>query len=86
MFSNYNVGYNKVKDMSIRDEILEKILDQLKKARSKPPCGLTITELAKNLGVSRTVVRMHLLVLETKDVVESIRVQKASVYYIKKEK
>jgi DNA-binding GntR family transcriptional regulator len=72
--------------MSIKEEISEKIIKELKKARDKPPCGLSITDLAKKLGVSRTVVRMHLIALETKGIVESIRVQKAAIYYLKNER
>jgi len=69
--------------MSIRNEVLNDILEELSKARSKPPCGLTITQLAKKIGVSRTVVRMHLVALETKNLVESVKIQNALVFYIK---
>ena len=68
--------------MTIRQETLNKILGELKVARAKPPCGLTITELAKRIGISRTVIRMHLVALETKGLVESTRVQNALIYYI----
>ena len=68
--------------MTIREETLEKILDELKTARLKPPCGITITGLAIRIGVSRTVIKMHLIVLETKGLVESTRVQNALIYYI----
>ena len=70
--------------MVIREEVLNKILEDLRKARLEPPCGLTITDLAKKIGVSRTVIRMHLVALETKDLVGSVRVQNALVYYVKK--
>ena len=70
--------------MSIREEMLEKILEELEKVRDKPPCGLTITGLAKKIGVSRTVIRMHLVALETKGLVGYTKVQNALIYYIKR--
>lgn len=69
--------------MSIHNDILKKIIEELEKARKVPPCGLTITELSKRLKVSRTVIRIHLVALETKGIVECVRVQKASIYYLK---
>ena len=69
--------------MSIHEEMLKKILQELEKVRDKPPCGLTITGLAKKIGVSRTVIRMHLVALETKGLVGCTKVQNALIFYIK---
>ncbi len=72
--------------MTIRKDILERILKELRQARLKPPCGLTITELSKRIGLSRTVIIIHLVALETKGLVGSVRVQNASLYFIKEKK
>ena len=68
--------------MVIKNEILSKIILKLKKAKDKPPYGITISGLSREIGVSRTVVRMHLIVLETKGLVESTRVQNALIFYL----
>lgn len=72
--------------MSIRKEMLNRILQELEKFRNKPPCGLTVSGLARKIGVSRTVVRMHLVALETKGLVGYTRVQNALIFYIKERK
>lgn len=72
--------------MSVRQEILNKILQELTRARSEPPCGLTITQLARKMAVSRAITRLHLVVLETKGLVESVKIQNALIYYIKRSK